>query len=280
MSKTIYSDQIKVNCLLVHDENGYYHLVYKVTNAVNGKIYIGKHSTKNPYDKYMGSGKRLWCAIKKYGIDNFTKEILYCFNNEKEAYLKEEELVTQEFIDRNDTYNMVIGGHGFSSLAVKGENNYMYGKHLNQETKDKISKANSGKNSWWYGKHHTQESKDKMSKASKGRIFTEEHKENISKSHIGKPGPWLGKHRSAETKEKLSKANKGKPGPWLGKQRNPETVEKWSKAVLKIDEFGNIVTEYKCMKDCRKQEHIGHWTLTNLIEKGIPRNGFYFKLKK
>lgn len=47
MSKTIYSVQIKDNCTLVHDQLGYFHLVYRITNLVNGKIYVGKHSTKD-----------------------------------------------------------------------------------------------------------------------------------------------------------------------------------------------------------------------------------------
>lgn len=64
MSETIYSDQIKVNCPLVHDEDGFYHLIYKTTNLKNGKIYIGKHTTKNPYDNYFGSGTNIIRAVK------------------------------------------------------------------------------------------------------------------------------------------------------------------------------------------------------------------------
>lgn len=64
MSENIYSDQIIVSCPLVYDENGYYHLVYKITNTKNGKIYIGKHSTKDPYDNYFGSGKAIKQALK------------------------------------------------------------------------------------------------------------------------------------------------------------------------------------------------------------------------
>lgn len=36
-----------------------YYTIYKTTNLINGKIYIGKHQTKDPYDSYLGSGKRL-----------------------------------------------------------------------------------------------------------------------------------------------------------------------------------------------------------------------------
>ena len=68
MSNIIYNGKIKVNCPLICDESGYYHLIYCIANKMNGKIYIGKHTTKDPYDKYMGSGKLIIQAIKKYGI--------------------------------------------------------------------------------------------------------------------------------------------------------------------------------------------------------------------
>jgi len=48
--------------------------IYKTTNKINGKIYIGKDTTSNP--QYLGSGKLIKRAILKYGVENFTKEIL------------------------------------------------------------------------------------------------------------------------------------------------------------------------------------------------------------
>jgi len=89
-----------------------FYTIYKITNTTNGKIYIGKHQTKDLNDGYMGSGKRLKRAISKYGIENFTKEILFTFDNETDMNAKEAELVTNEFCLREDTYNLCPGGKG------------------------------------------------------------------------------------------------------------------------------------------------------------------------
>jgi len=84
--------------------------VYKTTCLVNGKIYIGVHKTRNPHDTYLGSGKLISAAVKKYGRDHFTKEILFIYETRAEAYAKEKELVTAAFAKRADTYNVMAGG--------------------------------------------------------------------------------------------------------------------------------------------------------------------------
>lgn len=89
-----------------------YYLVYKLTNLVNGKIYIGCHMTKNLDDGYMGSGKRLGYAKEKYGIENFKKEILSIHETPEEMFTEESKIVNEEFLKRNDIYNLTVGGKG------------------------------------------------------------------------------------------------------------------------------------------------------------------------
>lgn len=94
--------------------------VYKVINKVNEKYYIGVHKTDNPYDSYMGSGVAIKNAIKKYGKENFHKEIILITENKDEAYSLEK-LLTSDYISEN-TYNMKLGGVGGWSLeaSLKG----------------------------------------------------------------------------------------------------------------------------------------------------------------
>src|ERR1035437_7205902 len=89
-----------------------YYLVYKLTNSVNGKIYIGCHMTKNLDDGYMGSGKRLGYAKKKYGIENFKKDILSTHETPEQMLIEEARLVNEEFLGREDVYNLTCGGRG------------------------------------------------------------------------------------------------------------------------------------------------------------------------
>ena len=102
--------------------------VYKITNKINGKFYIGKRKHITPYkDSYMGSGKQIQFAIKKYGRLNFTKEILQIFESNDGAAKYEAELVTKEVVANGNSYNMHEGGHGgfahINSLPVSDRPN-------------------------------------------------------------------------------------------------------------------------------------------------------------
>lgn len=86
--------------------------LYQITNLINNKIYIGVHKTDDIDDGYMGSGKVIKYAIEKYGIENFRKDILENFDTYENALAKEAEIVTDEFLQRDDVYNLRRGGTG------------------------------------------------------------------------------------------------------------------------------------------------------------------------
>lgn len=88
------------------------HIVYKITNNLNSKIYIGVHSTEDVNDSYMGSGVNIKKSIAKHGVENFSKDILFIFDSYDEMLAKEAELVDEEFVLRTDTYNAALGGLG------------------------------------------------------------------------------------------------------------------------------------------------------------------------
>ena len=93
-----------------------HHIVYKITNMLNGKYYVGKHSTKNLEDNYWGSSEDLNEDIKKEGLHNFKKEIVYDSMYEEDALEFEAQIVDDEFIKSSRTYNKTLGGRGSWTL--------------------------------------------------------------------------------------------------------------------------------------------------------------------
>ena len=112
-----------------------FYYVYKITNNKNGKFYIGAHKTENLKDDYFGSGVALKKSIKKYGKENFTKEILKFCESESEMYNLEKELV----IISETSYNMTLGGvGGFSHIDNSGNNNPM---RRSEQARKKVSES-------------------------------------------------------------------------------------------------------------------------------------------
>jgi len=102
-----------------------YYIIYKITNKLDKKVYIGAHKTNNINDGYMGSGKILLYAQKKYGIENFEKNILYVFDNKDDMLAKEAEIVNEAFVNSKKTYNLKVGGFGgFDYVNSSGKNLY------------------------------------------------------------------------------------------------------------------------------------------------------------
>lgn len=191
------------------------HYVYKITNTVNGKIYVGVHGTANFDDGYMGSGKFIKMAAAKYGNQNFIKEELAKFDTPEEAYLMEREIVDADFVKRGDTYNCDIGGSG--------------GKDWTPELRKKMSEVQKkrfagGDSVWNKGKIMTPEILESMSNRMKGKL-------------VGEKNPMYGvRVRDLMTEEQriahsqnISKANKGKVRTDEHKKNYSETAKlrKW-----------------------------------------------------
>lgn len=199
-----------------------FYTIYKITNVVNGKVYIGKHQTNNIDDGYMGSGTYLKRAIKKYGSENFEKEILFKFSTEEEMNTKEAELVTEEFCDREDTYNLCPGGHGgFGYL----NSNKLSGPYVDPDFQRKGVEAAlvDGKNYEGLKRYHSDP----------------ENRQHYLNSLKGRVPSFKGRSHSESAKKKISEAKRSK-----GKgDKNSQFGTMWitngteNKKIKKVDEI-------------------------------------------
>lgn len=99
-----------------------FYLIYKITNTVNSRYYIGAHQTTNKEDGYMGSGVAITRAYKKYGKEKFVKEIIAECDSESDMYSLEKKLVVP-YVKDNKSYNIMEGGvGGFTHINESGLN--------------------------------------------------------------------------------------------------------------------------------------------------------------
>lgn len=105
-----------------------YRIIYKTVNKINGRYYIGQHRTNSLNDRYLGSGKALELAIKKYGRDNFERHTLCLVNSEEEMNIKEAEYVTEEVVKDPKSYNLLLGGQQGSVRFKPGKEHLYFGK--------------------------------------------------------------------------------------------------------------------------------------------------------
>lgn len=289
------------------------YIIYKITNTVNGKIYIGKHTTKDINDGYMGSGKLLKLAIKKYGKEKFKKEILFECLSENEMNKKEKEIVNKNFIKDENNYNLTIGGDGGWSHC-NGENHNNKKNHrrigflryidnginpsviwfnkLSDKEKlayvEKISTSLRKKikenGSWWFGRHHSDETKKKMSK----KFKENNHQKGSKNSQYGKM--WIYNKETFE--DKIIKKTDIIPDGWLkGRicnknksikiKKQEKEIEKKRKIEEKINNLREMYNVYKEFGFCgvvKKFEY--KFTVQNLVQQFskylsefVPKNG-------
>ena len=189
-----------------------YYIVYETTNLINGKNYRGIHKTNKIDDGYLGSGRVFELALKKYGKQNFKREILEFCSSYEELLEKEKIYVDESWIKEESNYNLKTGGQSSGILS--------------QESRDKISetlkrKYESGEIKVW-------------SKGLKLNPLTEEQKESISKSLIKR---YESQEHNRKGKEAWNKGKRGLQEAWnkglkLGpmteeeKQKRSETLKK------------------------------------------------------
>jgi len=180
--------------------------VYKTTNKINGKIYIGVHGSDDiENDQYMGSGSLIRKALKKYGKENFEREILFEYDDHLDAYNKESEIVTEDFCEDDDNYNLKIGGIACAFHTPRSKEKLSKGQREFWDSEEGIKArevySNDRKLLW-----ETQEYREKMEE-----IFASEERNSKLSENVKK---WIEDHPE-EHQERMLKINK-----------NPDKIEK------------------------------------------------------
>ena len=179
-----------------------FYLIYKTTNTIDGKYYIGCHQTTDINDGYYGSGKYLSRAIKKYGIESFHREILHICDTKEDMFTKEREIVNEVLVRDEKSYNLKIGGSG----------------------------GNPGIVGAFTGRKHSEATKDKIRKKASNQIITEETRIKLSKNNWAKRNPEAqrqhaiaisSKPKSAEHRQKISASLRGRI--WTSGSPHPNT---------------------------------------------------------
>lgn len=177
------------------------HYVYMVVNLINGKIYVGKHSTAKTIerDDYMGSGVLIKRALAVHGAKNFAKTIIKECTSERAALMLEKQIVDDAFVARADTYNLTTGGDGSWSHIEHESRKDEYqlrAKHMNDihwntpgakerhsarvaERNKRLHKEGKLRAPDWTGRKHKESTKRKIGKAAA------EHQQGVKNSNYG-----------------------------------------------------------------------------------------------
>jgi hypothetical protein len=170
-----------------------YHYIYKTTCSITGRYYIGMHSTSNLEDNYIGSGRRLWLSINKYGKENHSVEILEWLPNRSSLKLREKEIVNEDLLNDKMCMNLQLGGGGglpSDPQSIKnireGASFFLKNKWKDPEYRSRmlIIANNNTKQAHingncrydtFLGKKHSAETKKKMSSSSIGKGLGEDN---------------------------------------------------------------------------------------------------------
>ena len=200
---------------------------YKIENNLNGCFYYGVHKTNDPSDGYMGSGVRICNAIKKYGKENFTKNVLKYFDTYEQALEYEAEFVNETLLQDPSCYNLITGGRGGLIHDRTGE------KH-SEETKRLISKIRvennlaKGSNNGMYNKGYLV-SGSKNGSYGKGNTKGKKWKVVNRKPTPKVICPKCGKMGAPNTMYRFHFDNCGVPNEAFNKKMSDVAKDKWNK---------------------------------------------------
>ena len=192
--------------------------IYLITNKINGKNYVGKHKCplkEKPWTDhtYMGSGSLLKKAKQRYGIKNFSKDILaICYSEEENCILEKSYIALYKSIGKAE-YNLTSGGElcdywNYVSAERKKELQEKDSQMMKELWKDenyrkRLSDSHKGQTSWAKGRKFSEEYKQKLSDSHKGNKVSDETKKKISMA-------FKGREISEYQKSQISKKNKGR----------------------------------------------------------------------
>ena len=199
-----------------------FNYVYLTTNILNGKQYVGSHSTDNVDDDYLGSGRYFARALKKEGKQNFRREVLEECENILEARKLEEPYIKK--------YNTLFPG-GYN-LSPTGGCEKGYSGCFSSETKVKMSKWQKGKTyEELYGPEKAAQMKEKQNLKKLGSIVKKASKERKYKMSIWQKGKTYeelyGPEKAAQMKEKQRQKKIGTTTKRKGKGHKQELIEKY-----------------------------------------------------
>jgi hypothetical protein len=166
-----------------------YHFIYKTTNILTNRYYIGMHSTDNLNDGYLGSGKRLRYSINKYGKENHIVEIIeFCISREQ-LKNREKEIVNLNEIAKNECLNLVVGGEGGRGFT---------------NVEQKLNAIKSNQKQKWLMENDKEWASNRLEQLKKNgsNVFTK-----LWEAGKLKPLDWTGKKHKEESKKKIGEAN-------------------------------------------------------------------------
>lgn len=162
-----------------------YNFLYRTTNLINNKFYIGMHSTNNLKDGYLGSGKYLRNSIRKYGKENFKCDIIEYYDSVTELIIAEKRIVDKNLLSDINCMNLMEGGKGGfiskeqqkhrsecggKALSNKLKTDSEFAKNFSKLQSQKMKKRHiEGKIKYntFKGKNHTEETKRKIGESNK-----------------------------------------------------------------------------------------------------------------